>query len=189
MKHLTNLLIALLMSTTLSAQMGSSECKDREYGGPSIKMTKFNSKSSVVMGGFGGWFLTKNLAIGGAGYGLVSSYKVPDQAVTKDTELQFGYGGFMIAYEEPVSDIITLSGNLLIGGGQFTFDNNREGISSEDEVFILEPTLELSVKTFDFLKIGVAGNYRYIYGIDTPGLSDSKMSGVSAQLNFTFGEF
>jgi len=189
MKHLTNILIALLISTTLFAQMGSSEGRDREFGGPSVKMTKFNGQSSVLVGGFGGWFLTENLAIGGAGYGLVSSYKVPNQAVTKDTELAFGYGGFMIAYEEPVSDIITLSGNLLLAGGQFSFDNNKEGISNEDEVFVLEPTLELSVKTFNFLKIGVAGNYRYIYGIDTPGLSDKKMSGFSAQVNFIFGEF
>ncbi|MCP5061071.1 MAG: hypothetical protein GY936_01225 [Ignavibacteriae bacterium] len=49
--------------------------------------------------------------------------------------------------------------------------------------------MEISLKTFDFLKIGIGGTYRYANGVDIPGLRDSKISDFSAQNNFTFGEF
>jgi len=188
MKHPIYFFITLLLTTTLFGQITDSE-KEREFGGPSVKITKFNNESSTLVGGLGGWFITDNIAVGVAGYGLVSNLEVPSVAISKSSEFDFGYGGFMFYYTKPLNEYLFLSGNVLIGGGKFSFDHELEGISSEDEVFVLEPSLEFSFKTFDFLKIGIAGNYRYIYGVDVPSLSDSKMSDFSAQINFTFGSF
>lgn len=188
MKHLINLLLILLISTSLFGQSNDLK-KEKEFGGPSVKMTKFNNESSILVGGFGGWFVTDHIAVGAAGYGLATKLEVPSGAVTKSSELEFGYGGFMFYYSRFLNEYLNLEGNLLIGGGQFSFDHELKGISNEDEVFILEPSIEFSIKTFDFLKIGLAGSYRYIYGVDIPSLSDSKMSDFSAQINFTFGSF
>jgi len=78
----------------------SGSYKSGGYGAPEVKFTNVNDKFGVLVGGRGAWILNSTFAIGGAGYGLVTSHSISDYFTREDTVayLRTGYGGLYLSY-------------------------------------------------------------------------------------------
>lgn len=111
----------------------------------------------------------------------------------KDLYLVFGYGGLLLEYIIASRKLVHFSVHSLIGAGGVSYrekdfddgDSNYDG----DGFFVLEPGANLMLNVHKHVRIGVGGTYRYVSGVNYSGISNSDLSGVTAQLVFKFGSF
>jgi hypothetical protein len=202
MKKLTTLsifsIIFIIVIPTMAQEQTliSGDIESGGFGGPVLKATVFNDELGLMVGGRGGWIINHAFVIGGGGYGLTTNIDAP----IFDYYLNVGYGGGIVEYIVLSDKLIHLSVNTLIGGGgvdyrdsnwndfDWDWDDNR-GRHDADSFFVMEPGVDLMLNVSPVFRIGMGISYRYIYGIDLRGLSDSNMSGLSATFTFKFGKF
>jgi len=187
------------MVSPLAAQeetLFSGDVEHGGFGGPVIKFSQINNKNALLVGGRGGWIIDHRITIGGGGYGLITKVPTINSQVdgADSLSLGMGYGGFQLGYIHNSNRMIHFAFQTLIGGGgvshmqwdnEFDFNFEEEG----DGFFILEPSVDVVLNVSTFFRICAGISYRYISGVDLDGLSDSDLSGTSAQLTLKFGSF
>ena len=166
------------------------------YGGPVVKFSGIDGKFAAFFGGYGGWFVNKQLMIGGGGYGLMGENikvdeedKVDTGQSDRDLHYTLGYGGLMVEYTMNSDRLVHYMFNTLIGGGGVSqaLDNDRDFASSR--FFVFEPAANVEVNVTDFFRVGAGASLRLIAGANTPGISNRDLSGVAGVLTFKFGYF
>ena len=163
------------------------------FGGPALKVTQFHDDVGVMIGGRGGWIINHTLSIGAGGYGQIDDV---DSPVT-DRYLNVGYVGGIVEFIILSDRAIHLSVNALIGvGGVNHLDKGRKAEDrywgwhdQSDGFFVAEPGVDLMSNVTKSFRAGVGVSYRHVNGIDSEGLSDSDISGLSATVTFKFGKF
>lgn len=172
------------------------------YGGPVVKFTSVNGEFAVMAGGYGGWLINHAFMIGGGGYGLVTKHR-PDQAVRTSYgipdggQMEFSYGGGMLEFIFSPMSVVHSSVSLLIGGGEVSY-TMQDNVSfdmwhgfreQKDQVFVLEPSLNVELNVTSFFRVNAGGSYRYVSGASLYGLKNADLSGVSGNLTLKFGAF
>jgi hypothetical protein len=161
------------------------------FGGPVLKVTEFDGDVGLMMGLRGGWVINRSLVIGAAGYGLNQDYYDPS-----DRDLNLGYGGGFVEYVILSDKLVHLSVNTLIGGGGVNYVSGRSRWYWDDDpdfddfvdgFFVAEPGVDLVLNVTKFFRLGMGFSYRYVDGVELEGLSDSDISGPSANFTFNFG--
>src|SRR2546430_1784725 len=79
---------------------------------PEVKITKFDSKTSEVVGADAGWLADKSFFIGGGGYWLAN----------QNHDRRLAYGGLVLGLFTPVDAPFSFGVKALIGGGSATVD-------------------------------------------------------------------
>ena len=186
MKKLMTILFLLMISFSAFSQeeetLLSGNFTSGGFGGPVVKFTEINKEFGLMVGGYGGWLINHQFMIGGGGYGLTKGLTSP----LDSTEVNFGYGGFMLEYAHNPSRLYHFTGSLLIGsGGLGTEKMNRD----RNVFFVLEPTLSMEVNVTNYFHIAGGVSYRYVSGIDSFGFSDDDFSNAAITLTFKFGKF
>lgn len=162
------------------------------FGGPFMSFTSMNDEFAHMMGGGGGVILSKTFFFGGFGMGSTTmhyfDYTNPNtNAVFTDMELDLGYGGlyfgYIIAPNRPIHPAVYLQ----TGWGEVSLGDDQNKIS--DNVFVLNPSLQLEMNMTSFFRIGVGVNYQYVSGVNINGLEDEDFSYPGAFLSFKFGWF
>jgi len=196
MKTLRYVLACLLLSTPVCAQetLISGDVDFGGYGGPFLQLTSINEQFGVLVGGGGGVIIDHTISIGGAGYGLANDV-TEENAPASRPYLDVGYGGVFIQYIHRSDDLIHFTGGFLIGGGGVGYrrstsvDGSDVGSQMNDAFFVLEPGVESVLNVTRYFRVAVGGGYRYVAGIETPGLSNSDIAGPVLKVMFNFGSF
>lgn len=199
MKTTGAFLFALLLGAPLYAQetLFEGEVDFGGYGGPAVQFTSVNQQLGVLVGGGGGVIIGHMISIGGAGYGLVNDV-TEESAPAEKPYLVLGYGGGYLQYIHRSDDLIHFTGSVLIGGGGVSFRKDYETMieesestrdTSADAFFVVEPSLEAELNVAKYFRVSLGAGYRFVTGIETPGLKDSDISGPSARIIFKFGSF
>lgn len=199
MKAFLMVLASLLIASSLPAQetLISGDVEFGGYGGPFIQFTRVNGEFGLLVGGGGGLIIDHTVSLGGAGYGLTNDVS-EESAPAGRPYINLAYGGGFIQYIHRSDDLMHLTGALLIGGGgvgyRAAYGGYVEGRTySADEMndafFILEPSVDGVLNVAKNVRISVGVGYRYVSGIEVPGLSNSDIAGPSARLMFSFGSF
>ena len=168
------------------------------FGGVTAQATELNDKLGLLVGGGGGWILNHSVAIGGAGYGLTTEIPVTDASLSTPKYLDMGYGGVYLGYVHNSNDLVHFSVNTLVGAGAMQLNDappseswgktNNSGPS--DGFFVVEPGVNAELNVASYFRVALGGSYRFVTGVDKmPGLSNSSVSGPSANLTFKFGSF
>ena len=55
--------------------------------------------------------------------------------------------------------------------------------------FVLEPEVAIETNVATFLRVALGASYRYVTGVEQPGLSSGNLSSPAASLAFKFGVF
>jgi hypothetical protein len=95
---------------------------------PEVKVTRFDNKTSELVGGYAGWLSDQTFFIGGAGYWLANH--------SRDREL--GYGGIVFGIMSRTDKAVGFSVKGLLGGGRA---NRTESITLLDDPDIRIPAL------------------------------------------------
>ncbi len=178
----------------------SGEMDHGGYGGPVFKYTQIgpNKTDGFLVGGQGGWIIDHKFVLGGAGYGLASKVQADWYEVrTFDGEsvpyvLDFGYGGLLLGFISSSDDLIHYELFAVLGGGGIDYrleDNYESYDNSGDAIFVAEPGINLMLNVTEFFRLGVGATYRFVQGVDLPGMTNDDFNNFSAQIIFKFGAF
>ena len=182
---LTVVVLSIVLAVNIYAQ--NSMYEDFGFGGPEVKFSKIAGERAVLGGGKGGKIISDNFAIGGAGYGLASGINRLDESA-KSNDVSMAYGGVIGTYFlRPTSKLI-MSSSVFVGGGGLSYEKEKN-LDYDDEIFVLEPSVEIQYQTFDFMSLGIGAGYRYVTDVDLKGILDSDLSAATVHLTILFGNF
>jgi hypothetical protein len=164
------------------------------WGAPVVQVTTVRDRAAVFVGGRGGWLLDRRLTLGGGGFGLASEIAAPAAAQVpgeRQLDLEIGYGGGWVEYTFAPLKLVHVSVGTLVGGGgvSLRFRNGGSYGSGTDGFFVAEPAAVAELNLARFLRLDLGVAYRWIVGVDMPGLAYSDIAGVSALLALKFGKF
>lgn len=194
MKSNLLVLVALLMGVSINAQVQTlvtNNISRGGYGGPVFKVGTINGKAGFLSGGRGALILNHKVAIGGGSYSMISDIKL-DQLSSNENMLymDMSYGGFEIEYIYDREKMVNWTVHTMIGGGTVRLSEHNPDVSIEkNNLFIVEPGINMDIKVFNYLRIGIGACYRITSGLDMTELSNSDFSGFAGTVIFKFGRF
>ena len=59
----------------------------------------------------------------------------------------------------------------------------------KDWIYFMEPSAHIELNVFKWMRADLGASYRYVTGVDFPGLNNADVSGPSAVLTLKFGSF
>ena len=149
------------------------------YGAPVVRYSPVGSTDQLFVGARGGWIINHSFVIGGAAYGLATSYQLPGDRLT------FGYGGLMLEYIAMPQNVFHVAFDTVIGGGAVAPRNS----TSPSAVVVLEPELDGVVNLSSSVRAGLGLSYRMTRGKNVANLTSSDLSGFGGNLFVQFGSF
>ncbi len=172
------LVLAFLFNNDVIAQ--ESEKESFGFGGPSFQMAQIDGEWGFEAGGFGAYFLTDNLYLGGGGFGL---------SVEKDDyEYDMGYGGLMFGYVLAPQRTVHLHTYLLGGWGGIT-EKKEDASEESDDLFVIKPSVEVEFNITNWMRVAVGGGYKLVLGADIPSVDNSDLSSPYGSISLRFGLF
>jgi hypothetical protein len=163
------------------------------WGGPFMQVSTLRDRAAVFAGGRGGWLLDGRLTLGGGGCGLVNRVRAPAAAGRPgdDLDLAMGYGGGWLEYTFSPLRLLHVSVGTLVGGGQLSLNWRGGGAygSGSEGFFVAEPAVTAELNLARAVRLDVGAAYRWIVGVDMPGLSTSDVAGLSLVVMMKFGRF
>lgn len=205
-----SLALVLILSTQAFAQIGQEdpsqetllggELRSSGYGAVSMKFTPIQGQLGTLVGGYGGWLINKTLLIGGGGYGLITNIPASAAANLPGRSLSLGYGGIVLEYIGMSDRVFHYGVQTMIGWGGASyytprtgnqFNNPRTFIepNASSGIFVVEPTVYAELNVLKWLRLNLGGGYRFVSGVDMPGLSNADLSNYSITLQLKFGTF
>ena len=178
---------------------------DTEHGfflAGSMMASEFDGNDGLLAGGKLGWVIDHWFTFGLAGYGLTNPIYIEDlndQNVNRNIGL--GYGGL---YFEPrlfSEAAVHVAFPIIMGSGGASFSSSSEyyynNVSGEweqyqqesDAFFFVEPGIELEVNISRYFRIGLAGTYRMVDGLNLTQLDPNALNGFSGGVNLKVGAF
>jgi hypothetical protein len=167
---------------------GNSNIVHGGYGAFSMKYKQMDDKSTLLIGGRGGWIANHKFSVGLAGYGIVSDqFKLPES--TFNSYFTGGYGG---AYVEAIlfsNQLINLSIPFECGGGELVRIDNKNDNSYVSFLYA-EPSVELDLNVAKGFKMSL-GTYYMLKGKigSTNTLNSNIINGFSVGVQFKWGLF
>jgi hypothetical protein len=184
MKRLLTIAILLATASPMLAQESTlirGGFESGGFGAPVVKFSQIDGEFALFVGGRGGWIINHTFVLGGGGYGLVNDIDTNDDGVR---DLELGYGGFELEYINSSDKLIHFTAYLLIGGGGLS------GLAVISEsVFVLEPAINGELNVTDYFRLHAGAGYRWVSGVDSPGVESSDLSSFYAQITLKFGTF
>ncbi len=155
------------------------------FGGPFMSFTMINGEFAHMMGG-GGGVLLGNFFLGGYGEGLTNYI----EDIEGGDKIEFGHGGFLTGYSFLGVKPLHPTFSLQVGWGNISLqDPEGWDVYYNDNIFVVNPTIELEMNFTKFFRLSVGGHYRLVTGVDASVLTNQDMSGPGVFLGFKFGWF
>ena len=185
--------LILLAAVPLAAQdevLISGRVSHGGFGGPSLKLTQLNGQAAFMAGSRAGWIINHTFVLGSSNYSLLSKVDVHDQGDDATSYLAMNYSGLELEYIRDSDKLINYSIHTLFAPGTIHLkDSDFRRYTSNDLIFVLEPSLCLTLNIARFFRISLSGSYRLALDVDSGGLSNEDLRGAGGALTFKFGKF
>lgn len=164
------------------------------FGAPVVKWTVLRDQGAGMFGGYGGWYVTPSLMIGGGAYGTMTEVDAPTAAVADapgplDVKLESFGVDLEFANRPAAPTHMTLGAR--IGGAAIHYVRNRtsEQHGETDFALLLEPSVGVERRVSEWLHLHFAVSYRLVNGAEQPGLDNKDLMGPAAALSVRLGRF
>ena len=169
---------------------------------PDVKVTRFDRRTSELVGGYGGWLYDKTLFVGGAGYWLASGNR----------DRRMAYGGAVVGWQARADRAVGFGVKTLIGGGEATIvtsiqeflpvrvDADRRtgrsvpetraptltavNVRARNDFFVAEPEANVLVNFARNVRLSGGVGYRWVGGARNV---DSRLRGVTGSVALQIG--
>lgn len=193
MKKYTILFLVLLLAAPAFAKdetLLGDDFENGGYGAFVFRYGKIMDADGFFVGGQGGWIINHAFVIGAGGYGLVNQIEVDESDCQY---LGFGYGGLLLEFIFASHKLVHFNVSGLIGGGGVGYYDDKSCDYSRDcdsdAFFVLEPGANVMLNLHRYVRIGAGATYRHVDGVRYGSLTDSDLSGWTAQMIIKFGWF
>lgn len=169
---------------------GDEEVVFGGFGGLNVRYTRVLGNDSVWVGGEGALLLNHAFSVGVGGGGIANEINP-----TRETRLEFGYGGLVLRYHFFSSEVVNFAVGSLVGAGGIGVhdrDAKSDDIDWEEvgeTVFVIEPELGLYLNVTRWMRVGVTSGYRFVAGVDKNDLSETDVRGATGGGSIQFGWF
>lgn len=172
----------------------SDEIQSGGYGAPVVKFSTLDNDFAVLVGGQGAWIINHAFAVGGAGYGFVTTHYLDQSNLGFAERTEGGYGGLLLEYYVLPLEIVHFRISSIIGAGGMVLLEGRRGDYHQPTIddtafFVAEPGAGIGVTVTSVFRVSVEASYRFIVGSSLLGLSDSDLSGPAGMISFQFGAY
>jgi len=166
------------------------------YGGPAIKFTRLENQFAVMPGGRGACIINNRYTLGGGGYGIANSIKLPVSGIDMDTTLYYkmGYGGLEFGYIIISGKKMNIGATLLVAAGAEFLESKPESnseISYGNDfkiIPVLEPSFYVELQLNHFIRLHTGISYRFVNSSDLYNIHVPNMSGFSCYIGLFFGK-
>lgn len=163
------------------------------YGGPAIKISRFNDQFALMTGGRGACTINNRYTLGGGGYGIANLIQLSGSNQDKGRIFKMGYGGLEIGYIFFPGKVNIGSGLLIAAGAAFWQNkpkSNEEKLFDNDfNIFpVLEPSLYSEIALNRFLRLQTGVSYRYVHHAHLDYISDQNIRGFSCYMGLLLGK-
>jgi hypothetical protein len=172
------------------------------YGGPDMRISSVLAEPVMLVGGQASWLMNHQYLFGVAGYGLATRVDAPETMRIDGTASRLGlvYGGIRLGVVATPGSLLHVTIATLAGMGSLTGISNmptraefevgyERRLGHAETFFVLEPEVAVETNVATFMRIALGASYRYVTGIEQPGLSSGNLSSPAASLAFKFGVF
>jgi hypothetical protein len=201
MKKILLVIIGITIASAAFCQEEGDEYRTI-FGNKNISVSGFGAfdmQFSYMGGGFafgaggsGGVLLGGQVFFGGFGLGCNIDKTVEMNNLTID-HVGIGYGGLMFGYIINHKNAIHPAVFLQTGwGGVNSYDNHNSMYDNYpyDNVFVLNPSVEMEMNITRFFRMAVGANYQITTGVNEyTTLNNSDFSGPGGKISFRFGWF
>jgi hypothetical protein len=177
--------LTLALPVDLAGQQAQTMVRggdDGGYGAAVFKGSAVNDQFAGFLGLRGGYILDHVFSLGGGVYLMGGGVDVDLQGGGTGS-LDMWYGGPEIEFIGIWNQLYHITFLVLVGGGAMDLDGVSDGI------WATEPALNLEINVAPWLRIDFGGGYRFIWDVDTPGLTNGDASQFFGQLVMKFGTF
>ncbi|MBN3034243.1 MAG: hypothetical protein JW861_01550 [Bacteroidales bacterium] len=159
---------------------GDGKVKVSGFGGPIVEFTGMGGSIGVLTGGGGAVLLNQTVFFGGYGMGLTTTYRRDilnwddgrgNVRNFYDLRTDFGHGGFWVGYIHQAYKPVHLGISTRLGWGAISLSRDEYGVDEYDSygldnVFVVNPQLEVEFNLFRWFKINLGAGYRFVTGVD-----------------------
>jgi hypothetical protein len=157
------------------------------YLAPAMQTARIDRQTGVLFGGRGGLIVSEVLRIGGGMNWLIDG---PVADVQGSPALRMRHGGGLIGLTLASNQVVHPTIDLLIGGGQVTYDYTNSLTSDERaNVFVLDFSTGFDINVTHGVRLHVGGGYRHVSHFELAGLTDDDIDGFFASAQLKFGAF
>lgn len=177
LRPLPLLLASLLLSSAPAAAQETlfGDPSFTSFASPVVELTSFGGETALLAGGDGGWVLEESVGLG-VGLRLLAT----PRAGTELTTASGGAPGLLLGWVAPFAEwthrpsrMAHVSLRLAAGFGGATYVSDApEADDLEDGFWIVEPGVRLDVNLTPSLALGVGPGWRFVDGVELPGLDD-----------------
>lgn len=193
--------VVLLLSLTgfLHAQntenLASGNLNVSWYLGPTLKITQIKGDVGMLPGIRGGFIINESLLLGGVGYSLSEELNGHIYAPTTAQTIRgvplfvaMNYGGLEIGYLRHPQKLLHYNFTAVLGLGHCYYQGDEyKTVYHDDRFLIVEPHLRAELNITPWFRINIGAAYRFMSGVDLPGLDDEQLRGSSATFSLLFG--
>ena len=78
-----------------------------------------------------------------------------------------------------------------IGGGEINlhYNSNGDDLLNDDQVFVVDPTLNAELNITNYMKITLGAGYRFVTGVSLESLGNENFSSPLFRASIRFGAF
>jgi len=176
---------------------GDSRITASGFGAFDMQFSMIGGSYAFGAGGSGGVLLNGQVFFGGFGMGCTLDKTFEVNNFTLD-HASIGYGGLMFGYIFTGKKAIHPAVYLQTGWGGINFYDNYNSMngnssynnSFNDNIFVLNPSVEMELNVTRFFRMAVGANYQLAMGINEyANLKNSDFSGPGGKISFRFGWF
>lgn len=137
------------------------------FGGPLLEISQVNGDVALDVGG-GGAIVINNFFFGG--YGLGREWDEVNSFEGKTYYTHFAHGGLWLGYTYKQHKALHPYADVKLGWGHAGLKEDRDDKNRDsayrDEIFAVTPQLGLEFNLSDWLRIGLTGGYRWVFGYE-----------------------
>lgn len=169
------------------------------FGAISFRGTEFNDQNIIMLGFRGGWIISRAMAIGFEGYGIIptAEYENIDPNTSLTSRAVGGYGGMFL---EPIilsNKVVHVTFPVAAGAGWLGYivdwEENSNYYSNDlidDDVFwYVEPGAAVELNVARNFRINVGASYRFTQDLELVNTSSSAFDAWNYFLTLKFGSF
>ena len=167
------------------------------FGAIAFKWGDFQGQTTVLAGVRAGWIISRAIAIGFEGYGIIPTTEFENISVLQNVVLLGGYGGMFL---EPIlfsNQIVHVTLPVSAGAGWMgyhrDFEDNINTIDEEiidDDIFwYLEPGVAVEINVSRHFRIAVGASKRYTEDLELLNTSEKAFDGTNYSVTLKLGRF
>lgn len=185
---------SLLLASVAVAQEQEPNTGTRYFGAPVVKYTTIRDQGAMMVGGRGGWNIASSWLVGGGLYGTVSEVDAQEKAVPEapgPLDVKLEAFGLDLEYAARPTAPIHLTLSAFCGGAavRYAKDKTDEQFGETDFMLLVEPVAGVEFRGTNWLHLNLGLSYRFVSGVEQPGLTAGDLHGAAVSLALKFGRF